>query len=203
MMTWVRNVLETKRAARSCDLCVCLVRVVCVSEQHNTDRSPPWEPGSGPDGPLRPDPKVVVRLAKPPVVPARVALHGVPESSLGFDASAFCYFAKHYELMGGTIAELCSHNSRVAATIRHHELAQTWKIVGMLYAGADMAAAAGARPSAPHTRARAHTDTPTPLCSSWFGSHTLCMRVLRAYSTWSVCCQVAPRLTPKPRRVQR
>lgn len=100
------------------------------------DRAAPWELQVGPDAAL-PSPAGVVHVDNPGRAPAATSRWGVPENALGFDPASFQYFAENYVMRGRPIQEMCDHNAQVARDMRHHELAQTWTIVGMLYSGAE------------------------------------------------------------------
>eukprot|EP00999_Lentomonas_sp_LEN2_P002664 NODE_53_length_2750_cov_104.187571_g34_i0.p1 GENE.NODE_53_length_2750_cov_104.187571_g34_i0~~NODE_53_length_2750_cov_104.187571_g34_i0.p1 ORF type:complete len:512 (+),score=66.66 NODE_53_length_2750_cov_104.187571_g34_i0:1154-2689(+) len=51
-----------------------------------------------------------------------------------FDHRAFIHFANHYRMSGLSVADMCEHNSKVAAQLQGYDTqAQTWKILQVLF----------------------------------------------------------------------
>uniref|UniRef100_A0A8C4R702 GATOR2 complex protein WDR24 n=1 Tax=Eptatretus burgeri TaxID=7764 RepID=A0A8C4R702_EPTBU len=53
------------------------------------------------------------------------------------ESESFVELAQRYCLAGRPFAELCDHNARIAMELCRHQVAQTWLILKLLYAGGD------------------------------------------------------------------
>uniref|UniRef100_UPI00358FE193 GATOR2 complex protein WDR24 isoform X1 n=1 Tax=Myxine glutinosa TaxID=7769 RepID=UPI00358FE193 len=53
------------------------------------------------------------------------------------ESESFVELAQRYCLAGRPFAELCEHNARIAMELCRHQVAQTWLILKLLYAGGD------------------------------------------------------------------